>query len=297
MFYKSKFKRNFNFLIFLFIFIFLIWYFFIMAPYNNKDVVIQINQMEPVSSIQKELKDKNVIKNIDSFKIFLKIFLNKGKVIVPGDYLIHGGSPVWVVAWQISNGKFNVDQIKVTLREGLTNDEISQILEKKIKDFDKNLFLLKVKDKQGYLFPDTYFLFTTVTLDEIINKLSDNFNHKIYPLEDSIKKQNKSLNEIIVMASILEGEASGKNDIGIISGILWKRLSIGMPLQVDVYKDTYKNKGLPANPINNPGIASIKAAINPVYSDYLYYLHDNLGRVHFAKTFEEHRNNIKKYLK
>lgn len=297
MFNKNKFKSVFNFLIVLCISIVLVWNFFIVAPYQNDDVVIHVYSGRSTASIYKELKDKRSIKSIISFKFFSKIFMNGSRVIIPGDYLIKNGSPVWTVAWQISTGKFNINQVKITLREGLTNNEISQILKGKILNFNEDLFLSKVENKQGYLFPDTYFFFPMDDTDEIIKKLSDNFNQKVFPLENSIKNKNKSLNEIIVMASILEGEASGKNDISIISGILWKRISIGMPLQVDIYKETYKNKGLPDHPINNPGLMSIKAAINPVYSDYLYYLHDDSGKVYFAKTFEEHKKNIKKYLK
>ena len=113
----------------------------------------------------------------------------------------------------------------------------------------------------------------------------------------SEEKSGKSLLEIITMASILQGEASGENDIGIISGILWKRISLGMPLQVDVDKNTYTSKGLPSDPLNNPGLLSIEGALNPINSSYLYYLHDKNGNAHYAVTFEEHKRNISKYLK
>ena len=99
------------------------------------------------------------------------------------------------------------------------------------------------------------------------------------------------------MASIIEREAKGDIDRGIISGILWKRISLGMPLQVDAVPDTYKTKGLPESPIGNPGLESIKVAIYPQKSSYLYYLHDKNGVAHYAKTFSEHDNNINKYLK
>jgi UPF0755 protein len=98
------------------------------------------------------------------------------------------------------------------------------------------------------------------------------------------------------MASLIEGEAKGDIDRGIISGILWKRIKIGMPLQVDASPETYKVKGLPKSPIGNPGIKTIEAAINPQNSPYFYYLHDKNGNIHYAKTFTEHEANIKKYL-
>ena len=99
------------------------------------------------------------------------------------------------------------------------------------------------------------------------------------------------------MASIIERESKGDVDRGYISGILWRRISLGMPLQVDSDLDTYKNKGLPDAPICSPGLKSIEAAIHPKESSYLYYLHDKEGNIHYARTFEEHKLNKIKYLK
>ena len=95
----------------------------------------------------------------------------------------------------------------------------------------------------------------------------------------------------------MEREAKGEADRGFISGILWKRLGIGMPLQVDAVPSTYNTKGLPKSPIANPGLMSIKTAIYPEESPYLYYLHDKEGKIHYAKNFTEHKANIAKYLK
>jgi UPF0755 protein len=99
------------------------------------------------------------------------------------------------------------------------------------------------------------------------------------------------------MASILEGEAKTEGDMKIIAGILLTRLTKGMPLQVDVAKETYTAKGLPKVPLNNPGLVAIMAVLHPTFTDNLYYLTGNDGAMHYAKTFEEHKKNIKKYLK
>ena len=69
-----------------------------------------------------------------------------------------------------------------------------------------------------------------------------------------------------------------------------------MLLQVDAAPETYKTKGLPTNPICNPGLKAIEAAIHPLNSTYLYYLHDKNGIIHYAKTFAEHKQNKIKYL-
>jgi UPF0755 protein len=157
------------------------------------------------------------------------------------------------------------------------------------------------------------------TPDTVLNTLKKTFDQKIESLSDDILVSKHSLKEIIIMASLIEKEANGEEDRNIVSGILWKRIDKGIPLQVDapfLYIlgkesseltrsdlainspfNTYKYKGLPPSPIGNPGLASIKAAISPKESPYLYYLHDKEGIIHYAKTFTEHQNNIKKYLK
>lgn len=129
---------------------------------------------------------------------------------------------------------------------------------------------------------------------------------------------NRKISDVIIMASILEGEALPK-DRQVVAGILWKRLSIGMPLQVDATfryingkgtydltaddlkidspYNTYIHKGLPPGPISNPGIDAISASLNPIPTKYLYYLTEKDGTIHYAKTFTEHIANKNKYLK
>lgn len=291
---QSKFKIN---ILYVFVFIVcLLAYYFLSAPQNSKDVIVHISSGESVNSISLELKGKNVIRSNFTLKFFIKL-LKSGKGIIAGDYLIEKKSPVFVVAWQISRGYHKIKPIKITIREGLTNEEIASLLAQKLAGFRKDLFLVGVYDKQGYLFPDTYFFFPLDTTNEIIEKLSNNFETRIKKLSGQIDESSKSLKDIIIMASILEGEAGGEGDIATISGILWKRIYMGMPLQVDIDKSTYKTIGLPPSPLNNPGLLSIKASINPINSSYLYYLHDQDGKVHYAATFEEHKRNINKYLK
>ncbi|MFA6999728.1 MAG: endolytic transglycosylase MltG [Candidatus Paceibacterota bacterium] len=201
------------------------------------------------------------------------------------------------ILWPVIKGDHKIDQIKITFIEGSTNEDIIKLLSDKIPNFNKDAFLNDPRSKQGYLFPDTYFFFPFATPDEILKAMTLNFTKKVSLLDQDIKSSGKSLEDIIIMASILEKEASGKEDIGIISGILWKRIKLGIPLQVDIAPTTYKEIGLPEKPINNPGLRAIKAAINPIETPYLFYLHDKDGRVHYAVNFNEHKSNIVKYLK
>lgn len=173
---------------------------------------------------------------------------------------------------------------------------------------------------EGYLFPDTYEINSGMGLEEIIKKMLNNFGEKLSPgLREEIEKQNKSIFEIVTMASLIEKEVISKEDKQIVSGILWKRLKSGVPLQVDATIsyvtgikstkisiqdtqidspfNTYKYYGLPLGPICNPGIESVRAAIFPANSVYWYYLSTPEGETVFSRTLQEHNTAKAKYLK
>ena len=139
----------------------------------------------------------------------------------------------------------------------------------------------------------------SLSVSEIIPKMCAKYGVELIETPVGFKHLCRLMTEkdIIIMASIIEEEAKGDADRAYISGILWKRLSINMALQVDAAKETYQNRGLPEKPIVSPGLKAIKAAIHPQNSSYLYYLHDKEGGVHFAKSFAEHINNKTKFLK
>ena len=191
--------------------------------------------------------------------------------------------------------------VVATIPEGFDTGQIADAFTSRLSNFSKDRFLSEVKSLEGYLFPDTYFFLSTDTEMDVIKSMRENFDKKILPLKPAIALSKKSEKEIITMASLIEregkGEIRGQTDRVFISGILWKRLSMNMPLQVDAAPSTYKSRGLPEAPIANPGLESIKAALYPKNSPYLYYLHDKNGLIHYAKSFSEHRQNILKYLK
>jgi UPF0755 protein len=187
---------------------------------------------------------------------------------------------------------------RVTLREGLTNAEFADVLARSnLPNFNKAIFVARASQMQGYLFPDTYRFNMGSTAEDIVGVMHMNFNKRIVKVMPDIELSGRSLSDTIIMASIIEGEASGKSDAPTIAGILWKRISLGIPLQVDVAPETYKEKGLPKAPILNPGLVSIRAAVHPVDSPYLYYLHDKTGAVHYAENYAIHKKNIAQYLR
>lgn len=249
----------------------------------------------------------------------LVIVLGGEKKVTAGDYLLSNKESPLTLAWRIIEGRFGMDPIKMTVPEGLNIFEISGLLSKNLIAFDVKSFEESAQVKEGYLFPDTYFLPPTAKPEEVISRMEENFNKKIQTIEKDIDLFGKPLDEIVTMASILEGEAKDTESRRIVAGILWKRISIGMPLQVDATfkyingKDssnltledlkiqsaynTYTNRGLPPTPINNPGLDALLAAVTPTKTDYLYFLTGDDGKMYYAKTFEQHKINKEKHLK
>lgn len=173
---------------------------------------------------------------------------------------------------------------------------------------------------EGYLLPDTYEFFDAVTPAETVFAMLKNFQTKLAKegLFEEIEKQKRDLYEVVIVASLLEREAMTYEDKRIIAGIIKNRVKRDMPLQLDaslmyvtgrgsllLTKDdltldspynTYKYKGLPSGPIANPGIESLKAALFPATTSYLYYLSDKNYRIHYSETFEEHKANKARYI-
>lgn len=172
---------------------------------------------------------------------------------------------------------------------------------------------------EGFLFPDTYEVFADATVGDIVTKMVANFDRKVsQDLRYEIARQGKNFYNVLIMASIIEAEVPHEQDRPIVSDIFWSRLSAGVPLQsdatlkyiiggnrpaltadelkIDSIYNTYKNKGLPPTPINNPGLSAIKAAIYPAKTDYFYFLSTPDGKTIFSKTLAEHNRAKAKYL-
>ncbi len=268
-------------------------------------------------TIAKKLEEKHAIRSSFLFASFLTLFGDEHKVPV-GEYYFDTPRTVVLIAWQIAHGNHNIKPIKVTIPEGYTVREIAELLQQKIPDFNTVEFKKIAKNDEGYLFPETYFFYPHVTPEEVLVQMKDMFLRIASKKFDPRVIAPHSKEEILIMASIVEREAHGDNDRATIAGILWSRLSQGIPLQVDasvLYAldknsgltkadmrvdsafNTYIHKGLPPAPISNPGLKAIEASIHPVSSAYLYYLHDATGQIHYAKTYAEHLKNIQKYLR
>jgi UPF0755 protein len=289
-------QKSFYYVVIIFLVVVLGYALFFTAPDNfPKGIIINVSEGENLRNLSFDLKEKNLIRSRVAFEAFVILYGNDKHLSI-GDYLFESKIPVFEVARRIIMRDRHLAPIRVTIPEGYDLSQITETFALKLKNFNQARFLSEASGSEGYLFPDTYFFPTTASERDVFSYLSQNFKKKIAPLLPEIASSGKTEKEIITMASIIEWEASGSGDRNIISGILWNRIKKGMPLQVDAVPETYQKRGLPENPICNPGTDAIEAALYPTLSPYLYYLHDKAGVIHYARTFEEHKQNKLKYL-
>ena len=217
----------------------------------------------------------------------------------------------------------------ITIPEGLRKEEIAEILAKELSwsDAQKETWITKdTSQKQDYsegvYFPDTYLIPEDATGEEVAARLIAKFEEVFAPYAKEALHQNIRWPTVLRVASLVQREAAGQSDMPLIAGILWNRLLKEMKLDIDATVqyargdkgegfwapitvedkridspyNTYRFKGLPPHPIANPGESAIKAVLFPEKTDCFYYLHDTKGVIHCAKTYEEHQENIEKYL-
>ncbi len=298
-----------------------IFSFYLLPPSDFPvEKMVTIKKGSLLSEVALIFEKENIVRSSVVFK-FCSALVGGDKGTIASDYLFKKPIGACAVAVRVTKGISGVPAVKITIPEGTSNQGIEDILSKSIPGFDLSTkrSVDEVRVHEGYLFPDTYFLAHGVARGEVVEIMNGNFQKQIAPLMTSINASGRSLHDIIIMASILEKEAKTKEDQALVSGVLWKRISVGMPLQVDATfyyllgktsseltqsdlamkssYNTYKNKGLPSAPIGNPGLKAISAAIYPKESPYLYYLSDKQDVIHYAKNFEEHKANKKIYLR
>ncbi|MAG12818.1 hypothetical protein CL630_03340 [bacterium] len=299
----------------------IIFYAIFLSPptsFPAEKFTFTIEKGTTLSQVSNLLKEKGLIRSEPFFKTIVVALKGEAGVRY-GEYIFSGKENAWNMARRITEADFGLTPVVVTVFEGLTVEEMSPIFEARFPKFNGDVFKRIAKQDEGYLFPDTYRFLPNVGELEIYRTLKNNFTEKISGIEDGLKQSGKSLDDIVIMASLLEREARTTETRKMISGILWKRLEIGMLLQVDAVfeyingkntfmltlKDlqidspynTYKYKGLPKGPIANPGMDSILAAIYPKESPYLFYLSDEDGNIYYSRTFEGHLEKKARYIK
>lgn len=293
-----------------------------IRPVNDQSTEVStftINSGESVKSIVSRLSDEKLISSPTVFFILIKL---KGieKNLQAGEFRLSKSMPADVIAEELMHG---TKDTWITIIEGWRSEEVAAEVSH-LFNIPESEFLKYAKE--GYLFPDTYSIPRDATASALVDFFVSNFYKKVTPeMLQQLAKQKKSLDDTVILASIVEREGKSSADKPIIAGILINRLNNEIPLQADATlqyvlgyqphektwwkkdlynndKDidskynTYKYTGLPPKPISNPGLDSIKAVIYPQMTNYFYYLHDANGNIHYAVTLDEHNKNIQKYL-
>lgn len=283
---------------------------------------------EKVYEIAEHLRQAKLINSAALFKIYVKLNNFSGK-LQAGSYKIAGDLSLVKAVNLLQHGTFDV---RLTFPEGWRREEmveyLSQTFSRNNPNFSTTDFLSQSKYLEGYLFPDTYVVPFDIKTAELISLMRSNFDKRVdNKIKSDLEKLGLSLKDAVIMASIVERESNNDKDRPVIGGILLKRLKSGWPLETDAtvqyalesnnHKDggdwwpkelsaddltidspynTRKNQGLPPGPISNPGLLSIKAVVYSLETPYWFYLTDKNGLTHYAKTLQEHEDNISKFL-
>lgn len=294
------------------------FYAFVQPPRDFPvGTLVSVPKGASIAQIAHTLEKEQVIKSAPAFIMLARLPMMESSIRF-GEYYFETPQSVWGVASRMTGGEFGLDPVRVTIPEGATVAEIGDILDRRLPSFPREAFYELAAEKEGFLFPDTYFFLPNARPQHIVDAMEKNFRKKTKEIQEKLANEERTLEEIVNMASIIEKEAILFEDKKLVSGILWKRIEIGMPLQVDApfiygigkntfqltYDDletdspynTYTRRGLPPTPIANPGMESIYAALEPKESPYLFYLSDLHSNMHYAEDFEEHKQNKWQYL-
>jgi uncharacterized YceG family protein len=212
----------------------------------------------------------------------------------------------------------------VKINEGLRKEQVVEKVGEVLgwDSEEKDTFTEEVSTLEGKLFPQTYLVPDNIDAQALSDRMLARFNQQIAGKVLKTAKKKTDTDTVLKIASLIQREAGGKDDMKLISGIIWNRLNKKMNLQIDAtlqyakgnqiigwwpkvfpedkYIDspfnTYKNNGLPPAPIANPGLDAIIAAANPQSTSCIFYFHDAKKNIHCSKTYSEHVAKIKKYL-
>lgn len=289
------------------------------------DQEIVIIKSDSIDAVAKELEDKDFIRSFTAFNLAYN-FLGDDQ-IEPGGYYLSKNMSASEIINEINNGP---DLKYITIPEGIRKEQIGERLAKLLNwsqselDEWNNLYSENNTDYiEGVYLPDTYLIPVNETPTQVANRMIGNFNDKFAPFSKEALEKNIKWTTVLKIASLIQREAGGESDMKLISGVIWNRLDSGSLLQLDASiqyakgevdgqwwshvtgddiknidspYNNYKYKGLPPTPIANPGVGAIDAALNPEDTDCFFYLHDRSRMIHCSVTYEEHLENIDKYL-
>ncbi len=290
------------------------------TPQDERGIIaFNISPGDGLNEISASLKESGAIRSGALFK-FYAVITGAALSLKPGAYEIQEHVSLRKLVQRIVAGEDR--EVVIAIPEGVTIVRIDALLseagvisQNALIDYSRSQ-----KSIEGYLFPDTYRFFIGMEVEEVVQKMRASFTEKALPL---LQEDEPNSMRNLILASILEKEVPDYEDRTIVAGILLKRLSVGMPLQVDASicyikevqtgdkcyplrrsdlaidsrYNTYKNNGIPPLPISNPGQEAIRAVLDARQSEYWFYLSDpDTKKTIFSSTLDEHNRNRVKYL-
>ena len=279
--------------------------------------IVRIRNGASALEVSTTLAEARIVAHQTTLRTILRI-VGKADAVQSGIYQFQEPQNAFTIVRRITTGDYGLPPVRITFVEGVTAREMSALVASAFPDSSPEEFRSLAEPEEGYLFPDTYFFPPSADAKTIILTLRANFDAKAASLANDIQVSGRSLSDIVTMASLVEKEARTNEVRRMVAGILWNRLDLGMPLQVDAvfgyifdratyspsYADlkvdspynTYTHTGLPPTPICNPGSDALLAVMQPTKTNYLYYLTDTHGVMHYATTYAGHQVNQRKYL-
>jgi UPF0755 protein len=283
-------------------------------PASNTQVIIP--RGSTLSDIATLLESRGVIRNAFIFRVLART-RHADEEVRAGAYAFAPHESESEILDQLRSGGAQI-ATWVTIPEGFTATQIAQRLQHegvgRAGDF-KRAF----QGHEGYLFPSTYLVPLAATPAQVTHMLTDQFAKELPPdAAARARALHVSVAQAVTVASLVEREAQIEPDRPLIAGVIYNRLRLGMPLQVDATIEyalpqhksvlslrdlkvdspynTYQHTGLPPTPIANPGLPSLLAALHPAKTDDLYYVYCGNGHHVFAKTLSEHQANVERCL-
>ncbi len=303
------------------------WHYLAVAPAGNlesgKKAIIIANKGESFISIAQRLQEESIISN-SKILVGLVSVIGSPNEVKAGRYNFNEDNSYLAIARLLLKGSNS--PVRVTFPEGLTYKQMAGIVYQRL-SVDSSAFVracendsllshynINAENFEGYLFPDTYYIYFGSEPEKIVGIMADRFFEAFDA--DMIKRAGAvgfTIHEAVTMASLIEKETGLKDERRTISAVFHNRLRKGMKLQCDptvIYalpnldrplwlKDlavdspynTYRYYGLPPGPIANPGQKSLEAAVDPAAVDYLYFVASGDGGHLFAETNRQHNNN------
>ena len=300
---------------------------FMPSGQGTVPVLMEFEQGTGFRQIANSLNEKGLIKDKTAFLLLARL-RGSTKSVQAGEYEFSASMSPATILQKLEKGL--VVRYPVTIPEGYNIRDIAYLLERKGL-CKKERFLAKASDKallislgidapttEGFLFPDTYYIYKGEQGGAIIVNMVSRFREVF---TDDLKKRamavGLSINDLLTLASVVEKETGQASERPRIARVFLNRLKKGMKLQSDptvIYgindfngnltkKDlltetpynTYRRRGLPAGPIANPGLDSIKAVLYPEDGPYLYFVSKNGGTHYFSKTLSEHNRAVYQY--